>query len=155
MPYRERSFEVILDCTSFTSAAEVPLQWLKYCVELIPSDLRYRFAETHILNPNTLTQRYLRRLYNISAGKLQIYANIFLINEILHQVPPSAGRSRRILASLSLENASTRKLSKGLDTQVFLPFFITEKNTQPIMQLCLRMSRRSLSKKSSLEQCHP
>ncbi|CAA7259350.1 unnamed protein product [Cyclocybe aegerita] len=66
--YRSRSFDIILDCTSFTANSEVPLQNLKYCAELIPLDIRSRFAATRILNPNTLTQKYLRRLYNISAG---------------------------------------------------------------------------------------
>ena len=66
--YQDRPFDIILDCTSFTSISEVPLQWLKYCAELIPSDIRSRFTTTHILNPNALTQKYLRRLYNVTAG---------------------------------------------------------------------------------------
>ncbi|KAJ3504772.1 hypothetical protein NLJ89_g7765 [Agrocybe chaxingu] len=66
--YRSRLFDIILDCTSFAANSEVPLQNLKYCAELIPLDIRSRFAATRILNPNTLTQKYLRRLYNISAG---------------------------------------------------------------------------------------
>lgn len=66
--YQDRSFDVIVDCTLFTSISEVPLQWLKYCAQLIPSDIRSRFATTHILNPNALTQKYLRRLYNVTAG---------------------------------------------------------------------------------------
>jgi hypothetical protein len=67
--YRSRNFDIILDCTSFTSKSEVPLQWLKYCAEVIPADIRERFSTTRILNANTLTQKYLRRLYNISAGE--------------------------------------------------------------------------------------
>lgn len=48
----------------------MPLQWLKYCAELIPMDIRTRFASARVLNPNTLTQKFMRRLYNISAGEL-------------------------------------------------------------------------------------
>ncbi|PPR04649.1 hypothetical protein CVT24_011867 [Panaeolus cyanescens] len=66
--FRERPFDIILDCTAFTTASEVPLQWLKYCAEMIPADIRNRFSCARILNPNGLTQKYLRRLYNISAG---------------------------------------------------------------------------------------
>lgn len=66
--YENRLFEIILDCTSFTSLSEIPVQWIKYYTELIPSDVRQRFMTTYILNPNALTQRYLRRMYNISAG---------------------------------------------------------------------------------------
>lgn len=68
--YRSRSFDLILDCTSFNSSSEIPLQWLKYCAELIPSDIRERFCVARILNPNTLMQKFMRRLYNISAGTL-------------------------------------------------------------------------------------
>jgi hypothetical protein len=67
--YRSRAFDIILDCTYFTSKSEVPLQWLKYCAEVIPADIRGRFSTTRILNANTLAQKYLRRLYNISAGE--------------------------------------------------------------------------------------
>ncbi|KAG6877669.1 hypothetical protein C0993_005168 [Termitomyces sp. T159_Od127] len=57
--YEDRIFDVVLDCTSFTSICEIPLQGLKYCAELMPFDIRSRFATTHILNPNALTQKYL------------------------------------------------------------------------------------------------
>lgn len=83
--YDKRTFDIILDCTSFTSISEVPLQWLKYCAELIPADIRSRFMTTHILNPNALTQKYLRRLYNVTAGELIAHLCfwIFLINFLL------------------------------------------------------------------------
>jgi neurofibromin 1 len=58
----------MLDCTSFTSSSEIPLQWLKYCIELLPSDIRQQFMAAHILNPNILANKYLRRLHNVSAG---------------------------------------------------------------------------------------
>ena len=67
--YEQRPFEIIVDCTEFTSAAEIPVSWIKkYCTELIPKDVRERLLTTYILNANALMQRYLRRLYNISAG---------------------------------------------------------------------------------------
>jgi len=87
--YEDRSFDVILDCTMFTSISEVPLQWLRYCAELIPSDIRSRFATTHILNPNALTQKYLRRLYNVTAGTpfcttVRAYSSVV---ELMEHVP--------------------------------------------------------------------
>ncbi|KAG6849386.1 hypothetical protein H0H93_008893 [Arthromyces matolae] len=66
--YEDRTFDVVLDCTSFTSLSEIPVQALKYCAELVPSDILSRFRTTHILNANALTQKYLRRLYNVTAG---------------------------------------------------------------------------------------
>jgi hypothetical protein len=44
------------------------VSWLKYCLELVPQDIRLRLMTTYILNANALMQRYLRRLYNVSAG---------------------------------------------------------------------------------------
>ncbi|KAI9574812.1 hypothetical protein HD554DRAFT_2201766 [Boletus coccyginus] len=64
----KRHYGIILDCTSFTSTSEIPIQWLKTCSQLIPMDVRQRFMNGYFLNANSLTQRYLRRVYNISAG---------------------------------------------------------------------------------------
>ncbi|KAF8883153.1 hypothetical protein CPB84DRAFT_1817082 [Gymnopilus junonius] len=84
--YRQRQFDIVLDCTGFTSISEVPLQWLKYCAELIPLDIRLRFQAARILNPNRLTQKYLRRLYNISAGtsicsQIKAYTSVLQLME--------------------------------------------------------------------------
>jgi neurofibromin 1 len=44
------------------------MQWLKYCIEIIPHDFRARFETAYILNPNSAAIKYLRRLWNITAG---------------------------------------------------------------------------------------
>ncbi|KAJ7094350.1 hypothetical protein C8R44DRAFT_384405 [Mycena epipterygia] len=89
--YQNRAFDVVLDCTAFTGISELPLQWLKFCAELIPSDIRTRFGTTHILNSNTLTQKYMRRLYNFAAGTpfcsvIRAHSSVI---ELLTQVPQS------------------------------------------------------------------
>ncbi|KAF8645481.1 hypothetical protein AX16_007766 [Volvariella volvacea WC 439] len=109
--YRDRYFEVILDCTSFTSISEVPLQWLKYCAELIPSDIRSQILATHILNPNALTQRYLRRLYNVSAGtrfcgEIRAYTSV---TELKDHVPPQVLPSLAYASRLEDESSETFK----------------------------------------------
>ncbi|GLB34218.1 putative GTPase-activator protein for Ras-like GTPases [Lyophyllum shimeji] len=101
--YEDRRFDVILDCTCFTSISEIPLQWLKYCAELIPFDIRSRFATTHVLNPNTLTQRYLRRLYNVTAGTpfceaVRAYSSV---TELKAHVPAEA--LKELVTPLALE----------------------------------------------------
>lgn len=48
--------------------SELPLQWLRFCAEIVPKDIRENFMTAHILNPNSLAQKYLRRLYNFMAG---------------------------------------------------------------------------------------
>ncbi|KAG1876130.1 hypothetical protein C8R48DRAFT_830907 [Suillus tomentosus] len=55
--YEDRKFEVVLDCTSFTSTSEIPAQWLTTCSQLISIDIRRRFLTSYILNPNSLTQK--------------------------------------------------------------------------------------------------
>ncbi|KAJ7668141.1 hypothetical protein B0H17DRAFT_990194 [Mycena rosella] len=89
--YQQRNFDVVLDCTAFTGISELPLQWLKFCAELIPFDIRTRFGTTHILNSNTLTQKYMRRLYNFAAGTpfcsvIRAHSSVI---ELLTHVPQS------------------------------------------------------------------
>jgi neurofibromin 1 len=62
------TFEIVVDCTGFTPTSELPLQWLRFCAEIVPRNIRERFMIAHFLNPNSLTQKYLRRLYNFMAG---------------------------------------------------------------------------------------
>ncbi|KAA1466679.1 hypothetical protein DENSPDRAFT_831556 [Dentipellis sp. KUC8613] len=66
--YEQRMFDIVFDWTSFSSTSQVPFQWLKYCIEMIPSDIRHRFLTAYLLNPNNATHKYLRRLNNITAG---------------------------------------------------------------------------------------
>lgn len=63
-----QSFEIIFDWTSFSSSSQVPMQWLKYCIEIIPSDFRQKFETAYILSPNAAAVKYIRRLWNITAG---------------------------------------------------------------------------------------
>ncbi|KAJ6515229.1 hypothetical protein C8R45DRAFT_1049017 [Mycena sanguinolenta] len=90
--YQNRSFDVVLDCTAFTGISELPLQWLKFCAELIPSDIRTRFGTTYILNSNTLTQKYMRRLYNFAAGTpfCSVIKAHPSVADLLGQLPQSA-----------------------------------------------------------------
>ncbi|KAJ6587786.1 hypothetical protein B0H10DRAFT_2233906 [Mycena sp. CBHHK59/15] len=102
--YQNRSFDVVLDCTAFTGISELPLQWLKFCAELIPYDIRTRFSTTHILNSNTLTQKYMRRLYNFAAGTpfcsvIRAYSSVV---DLVAQVPQSA--VAKLLYPLALES---------------------------------------------------
>lgn len=87
-----RSFEIIFDWTSFSSSSQVPMQWLKYCIEIIPSDFRAKFETAYILSPNAAAVKYLRRLWNITAGShlsRQVKA-CSSVQELLTFVPSSA-----------------------------------------------------------------
>ncbi|KIL70462.1 hypothetical protein M378DRAFT_1044573 [Amanita muscaria Koide BX008] len=107
--YEDQQFELILDCTSFSSNSEIPLQWVKYCAELIPMDIRSRIIRTHVLNPNSLAQKYLRRLYNVSAGtsfcgEIRIYPSTDLLS---HQVPEQVLIPLAYAVSLEKESRQT------------------------------------------------
>ncbi|KAI0265102.1 hypothetical protein BC834DRAFT_880157 [Gloeopeniophorella convolvens] len=85
-------FEIIYDWTSFSSSSQVPMQWLKYCIEIIPADFRNRFERAYILNPNAAAVKYLRRLRNITIGSdlsREVKA-CTSVHELLTFVPPSA-----------------------------------------------------------------
>ncbi len=64
----EGSFDVIIDCTSFSSTSEIPIQWFKFFLELAPSDIINRWSSSYILNPNTFSQKFLRKLYHLFSG---------------------------------------------------------------------------------------
>ncbi|KAL0070247.1 Ras GTPase activating protein ira2 [Marasmius tenuissimus] len=104
--YKENDFEIILDCTDLTALSELPLRWLKYCAELVPIDIRMRFSRAHILNANTTTQKYLRRLYNVFAGTSfcsDIKASCSLQELLNNTVPAAVIDSGALSDPLSLE----------------------------------------------------
>ncbi|KAG2156346.1 hypothetical protein DEU56DRAFT_231415 [Suillus clintonianus] len=106
--YENRKFEVVLDCTSFTSTSEIPAQWLTTCSQLIPIDIQHRFLTSYILNPNSLTQKYLRRMYNISSGNM-LSSGVRAcssVAELLQYVPAESLSALRYPTSLE-EEAST------------------------------------------------
>ncbi|KAJ3719315.1 hypothetical protein C8R42DRAFT_777357 [Lentinula raphanica] len=102
---QENDIEIIVDCTNFTSMSELPLRWLKLCAEVFPSDLRMRIARIHILNPNSLMQKFLRRVYNVYAGigisrELRTWNSIA---ELIPHLPKSVIESPALSYPLSLE----------------------------------------------------
>ncbi|KAJ3936091.1 MAG: hypothetical protein NXY57DRAFT_886591 [Lentinula lateritia] len=105
--YEGYDIEIIVDCTNFTSVSELPLRWLKFCAEVFPSDLRMMIVRTHILNPNSLMQKFLRRVYNVCAGRptsltctLRAWSSIA---ELIPHIPTSVIESSPLKYPLSLE----------------------------------------------------
>lgn len=82
-------FDVIIDCTGFSAKSELPLRWVKYCIELIPSDIRTRFIGCYKLNVNRLAQRYLKRVQNFVAGihLAREFRTATSVEELLQLVP--------------------------------------------------------------------
>ncbi|KAG1752509.1 uncharacterized protein EDB91DRAFT_1102988 [Suillus paluster] len=106
--YENRKFEVVLDCTSFTSTSEIPAQWLTTCSQLIPIDIRSRFQTSYVLNPNSLTQKYLRRMYNISSGTMLASGvrACSSVAELLQYVPQESLTVLRYPTSLEEESST-------------------------------------------------
>ncbi|TDL29911.1 hypothetical protein BD410DRAFT_780416, partial [Rickenella mellea] len=102
-----RPFSIVIDSTGFTTASEIPIQWFKFAVELLPSDIKDRFKAFHILNANILMQRYLRKLYNVCAG-------LYLSSDIraYHSVKELGQRINGDIAS-TLEYASHLEQEQG------------------------------------------
>ena len=78
-----KAFELIVDCTNYTTASEIPMQWFKFFLELTPSDLRSRFLCAYILNCNWPMSRFLRKLYNICSGWWQMTSTCFVSDTLL------------------------------------------------------------------------
>ncbi|KAL1741753.1 hypothetical protein HDZ31DRAFT_84616 [Schizophyllum fasciatum] len=64
-----RDVEIIFDCTTFGPTSEIPLQWLNFCLDLVPSDVFSRVRCHYILNPNQAFVRYMRKLCNMAADR--------------------------------------------------------------------------------------
>ncbi|KAK4704245.1 neurofibromin 1, partial [Phenoliferia sp. Uapishka_3] len=55
-------FEILIDCTKFASANEVPTQWIVQLVAILPAPTAQNLSRVFIFGPNTLVKRYLRKL---------------------------------------------------------------------------------------------
>lgn len=62
------NFDVVIDCTGFTSSSEIPFLWLKVFLERCPLEFVQGFSRAFILNANNAAAKFLRKLYHISAG---------------------------------------------------------------------------------------
>lgn len=74
--------ELVIDSTNYASSSEFPIEWCKFFIDLMPSDMRARFKVAYVLNCNMTMQRFLRKLYNVCSGELlnrptvEIYLNV-------------------------------------------------------------------------------
>lgn len=64
---RTGAFDVVIDCTGFTSSSEIPILWLKVFFERCPQDFVQGFQRAFILNANNAALKFLRKLYHITA----------------------------------------------------------------------------------------
>ncbi|EJD36584.1 hypothetical protein AURDEDRAFT_117057 [Auricularia subglabra TFB-10046 SS5] len=106
---RNQPFEIIIDCTAFLSASEIPLPWIKYIIELIPSDLALQFQTAYIVNSNGAAQGYFRKvlhaLANVPFGK-HIMA-VSSLQDLADILPASSLAAMTSCASLDRELKET------------------------------------------------
>ncbi|CAE6422943.1 unnamed protein product [Rhizoctonia solani] len=62
------TFDLILDCTAFSTTSEIPTQWINEFVEVTPFDFVERLRTIYIVNPNQLAQKFLRKMYHRFSG---------------------------------------------------------------------------------------
>lgn len=65
----EQTYDIIVDCTAFSTSSELPLPWIKYLIDMIPSDLAVQFRLAYIVNSNGAAQVYLRKVLHALASK--------------------------------------------------------------------------------------
>ncbi|VDB87041.1 unnamed protein product [Peniophora sp. CBMAI 1063] len=63
-----RQFCMIYDWTGFGQGSQLPMQWIKYIMEMVSSDIRSRFKTSYHLNINASAYAYLKRIHNVTAG---------------------------------------------------------------------------------------
>ncbi len=78
------------------------MQWLKYCIEIIPSDFRAKFETAYILSPNAAAVKYLRRLWNITAGAYLVRGHKATLT-----LSPGSHLSRQVKACSSVQELLT------------------------------------------------
>lgn len=78
------------------------MQWLKYCIEIIPSDFRAKFETAYILSPNAAAVKYIRRLWNITAGAYFVCGHQAALT-----LSPGSHLSRQVKACSSVQELLT------------------------------------------------
>lgn len=74
-------YDVIFDCTGFTSTSEIPLLWLRIFLERCPYDFVQNFSRAFILNANNAAMKFLRKLYHMSGG-IALSKSCFAVSSI-------------------------------------------------------------------------
>lgn len=104
---RSGNFDVVIDCTGFTTSSEIPLLWLKVFLERCPQDFVQGFSRAFILNANNAAAKFLRKLYHINAGTPLAKASFAVssIQDLKHHLPEVASNALTYAASLEQERS--------------------------------------------------
>lgn len=69
-PYLNNPFELLFDCTEFSSSRCLPIHWLTQFFQLVFSEMNDYLVSLHLYNPNTYLQKYIRKLPRAIVNKL-------------------------------------------------------------------------------------
>lgn len=61
--------DIIFDFTAFTSRSQLPTAWMKLLLELLPVDIRERWRTIYVLNINTESLAFIRKVTSLFHGK--------------------------------------------------------------------------------------
>ncbi|KAF8522891.1 hypothetical protein BU17DRAFT_64094 [Hysterangium stoloniferum] len=75
-------FDIVFDFTAFLCRTSFPIPWLKLAIELLPLDIRQRWRTAYILNMNTSSQHFLRKVYAQCHIGMQVADRMIIISSI-------------------------------------------------------------------------
>ncbi|KAF8592239.1 hypothetical protein K439DRAFT_1626245 [Ramaria rubella] len=122
----EQPFDVIIDCTAFTSASEVPISWCKLCLEHMPLDLRQRFDTAYILNSNPAAQKFLRKLYHVCSN-VKFASSVVAVSsiaELATHVHPGSLTPMSFTTTLESETYSSYHCHQHIRNLLKIPIFM-------------------------------
>ncbi|CCO27597.1 Neurofibromin AltName: Full=Neurofibromatosis-related protein NF-1 [Rhizoctonia solani AG-1 IB] len=103
------TFDLILDCTAFSTTSEIPTQWINEFVEVTPFDFVERLRTIYIVNPNQLAQKFLRKMYHrfsgMGIGKTVVAVSAMV--ELIEKIHPDSLAPLTAASSLEREVLQT------------------------------------------------
>ena len=101
------NFDVVMDCTGFTTSSEIPLLWLKVFLERCPFEFVQGFSRAFLLNVNNTAAKFLRKLYHITAGNPLAKSSISVssIEDLKNHLPAATAEALTHTALLERERA--------------------------------------------------
>ncbi|KAI8972992.1 hypothetical protein BDB01DRAFT_839035 [Pilobolus umbonatus] len=121
-----KSFEVVMDMTMFSSENELPLQWFTQILQLIPVDSVDNVANIIIYNPNSHLQKYLKKLPRPLTHKISKKLTFAVtLAEIYEFINPNEIRLPKSTTSLDTEQCTVfHPVNRLLPYKITIPITV-------------------------------
>ncbi|KAI7862201.1 hypothetical protein BDF14DRAFT_1858538 [Spinellus fusiger] len=102
--FANKTIEIVIDVTLFTSVNEIPNQWIIQIIQLLSSDMCDSIAIIHIYNPNSHLRKYLKKLIRPLSPKVIKRINFAVtLAELYESIHPSEVRLPKSTMALDTE----------------------------------------------------